>query len=184
MILSEKSRAPGGTPWAELKIDEHLRADCQKSTDIWCCFTYHLQLWIMTGNFYSWDRSIFQYQMMCKSSFETGPYLWKFHQQTQLQNSVGAPGKTNCWTRLSFPYNQKHTSLETFFPSMSCAVLPNQTRWWASSHFSPVFREKCPYKEFPEVCNWHRNTLLYIQIGIFFFLLWPCLAWESNSLTV
>ncbi len=35
------------------------------------------------------------------------------------------------WTRLSFPYNQKHTSLETFFPSVSCAALPNDARWGA-----------------------------------------------------
>ncbi len=57
-ILSEKSRAPGGTPWAELKSDEHLSADRQQNTDIWWRFTYHLQFWIMTGIFYSWDCSI------------------------------------------------------------------------------------------------------------------------------
>ncbi len=59
MILSEKSRAPGGTPWAELKSDEHLSADRQQNTDIWCRFTYHLQFWIMTGIFYSWDAPSF-----------------------------------------------------------------------------------------------------------------------------
>ncbi len=42
------------------------------------------------------------------------------------------------WTRLSFPHIQKHTSLETFFPSESRAVLPK--------HIG--FQEKCPYKEF------------------------------------
>ncbi len=72
MILSEKSRAPGGAPWAELKSDEHLSADWKQNTDIWCRFTYRLQFWIMTGNFYSWDCSIFQYQTMCKSSVELG----------------------------------------------------------------------------------------------------------------
>ncbi len=71
-ILSENSRAPGGAPWAELKIEEHLSADRQQNTDIWCCFTYRLQFWIITGIFYSWDRSIFQYQTMCKSSVELG----------------------------------------------------------------------------------------------------------------
>ncbi len=72
MILSGNSRAPGGVPWAELKRDEHLCADCQKSTEIWCSFTYCLWFWFMTGMFYSWDRSIFQYQTMCKSSTELG----------------------------------------------------------------------------------------------------------------
>ncbi len=71
-ILSEKSQAPGRAPWAELKSDKHLSAYCQQNTDIWCRFTYHLQFWIMTGIFYSWDRSIFQYQTMCKSSVELG----------------------------------------------------------------------------------------------------------------
>ncbi len=39
MILSENSRVPEGVPWAELKSDEHLSADCQQNSDIWCCFT-------------------------------------------------------------------------------------------------------------------------------------------------
>ncbi len=33
-ILSGKSRAPGGAPWAELKSDEHLSADHQQNRDI------------------------------------------------------------------------------------------------------------------------------------------------------
>ncbi len=41
-ILSKKSRAPGGVPWAELKSDEHLSADRQQNRDIWSCFTYRL----------------------------------------------------------------------------------------------------------------------------------------------
>ncbi len=60
-ILSENSRAPGGVSWAELKSDEHLSADREQTKDIWCRFTHRLQFWIMTGIFYSWDRSIFQY---------------------------------------------------------------------------------------------------------------------------
>ncbi len=35
-IRSENSRAPRGAQWAELKSDEHLSADCQQNTDIWC----------------------------------------------------------------------------------------------------------------------------------------------------
>ncbi len=33
-ILSEKSQAPGGALWAELKSDEHLSADRQQNRDI------------------------------------------------------------------------------------------------------------------------------------------------------
>ncbi len=73
MVLSpQKSRAAGDTPWAELKSDEHLSADHEQNTDTWCGFTYRLQFRIMIGIFYSWDRSIFQYQTMCKSSIELG----------------------------------------------------------------------------------------------------------------
>ncbi len=50
---------------------------------------------------------------------------------------------------------QKHTSLETFFPSDSrAAVQPDEACWWALSRVlvdartGTFFREKCPYKEF------------------------------------
>ncbi len=45
-----------------------LERDHQQNTDIWCRFTYCLYFRIMTGVFYSWGRSSFQYQTMCKSS--------------------------------------------------------------------------------------------------------------------
>ncbi len=114
-------------------------------TDIWCRFTYRLQFWIMTGIFYSWDRSIFQYQTMCKSSIELGlvykTFIIKHAWETPLlprkkQNASTVYvtlGSSGSWTRLCFPYNQKHTSLETFFLSKSCPVLPNEAHWWARS---------------------------------------------------
>ncbi len=135
MILSEKSWAPGGVPWAELKSNKHLRAaaDCQHTTVIWCRFTYHLQFWIMTGIFYSWDRSIFQYQTMFKSSVELGlvyktfvnKHFWNYIADLEKQTASTVHvtlGSSGSWTRLSFPYNQKHTTLETFFPSESRAT--------------------------------------------------------------
>ncbi len=139
-ILSEKSRAPGSAPWAELKSDEHLSTDRQQNTDIWCRFTYRLQFWIMTRIFYSWDRSIFQYQTMCKSSVELGlvsktfinKHAWEtplLPPEKQTASTVYVTlGSSGSWTRLSFPHNQKHTSLETFFPSESRAVQPNEAR--------------------------------------------------------
>ncbi len=52
-ILSENTRAPGGVPWAELKSDEHLSADCQQPSAV----PNH------NRDLYSWDHSIFHYQM-------------------------------------------------------------------------------------------------------------------------
>ncbi len=92
-ILYENIWAPGGAPWAELKSDEHMSADHKQNTDIWCHLTYCLRFWIMTGIFYSWDRSIFQYQTMCKSSIELGLVYKTFvkkHSRTPL-----LPRKTN-----------------------------------------------------------------------------------------
>ncbi len=43
-------------------------------------------------------------------------------------------GFLGSWTRLSLPYNQKHSSLVTYFPIKSLAVLPNETSWWVRSH--------------------------------------------------
>ncbi len=60
-ILSEKSRAPGGAPWVELKSDEHLSGITNKTQTFDAVSNGNLQFWIMTGIFYSWDCSIFQY---------------------------------------------------------------------------------------------------------------------------
>ncbi len=66
-----------------------------------------------------------------------------------MRNSVAAPKKqtastvyvtldsSGSWTRLSFPHNQKHTSLETFFPSESRAVQPNEDRYKRRSEPAP-----------------------------------------------
>ncbi len=78
-ILSENSWAPG----------------CGQNTDIWCLFTYSLQFRIMTGIFYSWDRSIFQYQTMCKSSIELGLVYKTFVNKHTCETPL-LPRKTNC----------------------------------------------------------------------------------------
>ncbi len=59
---------------------------------IWCRFTYHLQLWIMTGIFYSWDCSIFQYQTMHKSSVELG-FVYKIFVNKQTWETLLLPRK-------------------------------------------------------------------------------------------
>ncbi len=73
IILSEKSRAPGGAPWAELKSDEHLSAITKKTHRFDVSLTIcSSEIWIMTRIFYCWDCSIFQYQTMIKSSVDLG----------------------------------------------------------------------------------------------------------------
>ncbi len=118
MILTEKSRAPEGMPWVEQKSDEHLSSYQQQNTDICCHLTYHMQFWIMTGIFYSWDCSIFQYQTMCKSSIELGLVYKTFIKKPTWEILEAEQG-------YFFPHKQKHTSLETFFLSESRAVQPN-----------------------------------------------------------
>ncbi len=167
MILSEKSRAPGGgTSWPELKSDEHLSAITSK-TYIWCRFIYHLLFWIITRIYYSWDCSIFQYQTMRKSSVELG-LVYKRSSTNTLEKLRCCPGKTNCihclrntgffgkLNKVIFPSQPKHTSLETFFPSESRAsVQPDEACWWARTWscsgwcmHGRVLPEKCPYKDF------------------------------------
>ncbi len=112
----------------------------------------------MTGIFYGWDCSIFQYQMMCKSSVELGlvykTFVNKHTWETPLlprKNKLhplftaGFFGKLN---KVIFPSQPKHTSLETLFPSKSRAVQPNEVLALVDECTGAFFREKCPYKEF------------------------------------
>ncbi len=144
MILSEKSQASGGgAPWAELKSDKHLSADHQQNRDIRCRFTYRLQFWIMTGNFYSWDCSIFQYQTMCKFSVELG-LVYKSCQHT-LEKLFCCPGKTNCihcsrnagffgkLNKIIFPSQPKTHFFRDILPEQVQAVQPDEARWWPRS---------------------------------------------------
>ncbi len=48
-ILSEKSRAPGGVLWAELKSDEHLSADRQQNRHL---MPFHLPSAVLN---HDWD---------------------------------------------------------------------------------------------------------------------------------
>ncbi len=100
------------------------------------------------------------------AELKSGGVSWaELKSDEHLRNSVAAPkkqtvstvhitlGSSGSWTRLSFPHNQKHSSLETFFPSESRAVRPNEACWLAALALVDVcrsvfFQEKCPYKEF------------------------------------
>ncbi len=160
---------------------------------------------------------------MCKSSVELGLVYKTFVNKT-LENLHCCPGKTNyihcshnggfvlgSWTRLSFPHNQKHTSLETFFPSESrAASLPIEAHWWARSRShsgrcvhgrvlsgrnAHIRSSTVVYviknndrKKLSETCTNPEVRFLAQKYSVirpnFFLKLCPCLAWESNSLPV
>ncbi len=134
MILSGKSW--GGVPWAELKSDEHLSAIISKTET--CRFTYRLQFWIMTGIFYSWDCSMFQYQTMRKSTVELSlvyktfinKHTWEtpllpWKNKLNCLRNVGFFGKLN---KVIFPSQPKTHFFRDILP-----VQPNEMRWWARS---------------------------------------------------
>ncbi len=133
-----------GVPWAELKIDKHLRTDCQQNTDIWCHFTYNLQFWIMTGIFYSGAHSIFQYQTICKSNVELG-LVYKTFINIHTCETPLLPRKMNCihcsrnagffgkLNKVIFPLQPKtHLFGEILLEQVACR-LPNEEHWWACS---------------------------------------------------
>ncbi len=103
---------------------------------------YLLQFWIMIGIFYSWDRSTFQYQMMCKSSVELGLVYKMFVNKqtcgkTAPEKQTGSRNAAFFWklNKVIFtlqPKTQRH-SLETLFLSESRAALPNEALRWACS---------------------------------------------------
>ncbi len=114
-ILSEKWLS-GGVPWAKLKSYGHLSADRQQNRDIWCRWSFIAG----TAPSFSIKR--------CANPASNWASFIKRSSTSTLEKLRCCPGKTNCihclmlgssgsWTRLSFPHNQKHTSLETFFLS-------------------------------------------------------------------
>ncbi len=100
---------------------------------------------------------------MCKSSVELGLVYKTFVNKhtcetpllTRKKQTASTVHVTLCsfgkLNKVIFPYNQKHTSLETFFPSECSAA-----EWSAlmgalalvDACTGTFFREKCPYKEF------------------------------------
>ncbi len=172
----------------------------------------------MTGIFYSWDCSIFQYQR-CANPASNWALFIKRSSTNTLEKLHCCSGKTNCihcsrnavlfWETeqgyLSLT-TKKHTSLETFFPSESRAVQPNEARWSLSLRSTRArarssgrnahirsshrrLRQQEPWlKKLSETCTNPEGRFLPQKYSVIlpnrFLKLWPCLAWESNSLTV
>ncbi len=158
---------------------------------------------------------------MCKSSIELG-LVYKTFVSKHLRKSVAALKKqtastvyvtldsSGSWTRLSFPHNQKHTSLETSFLSDPCSSAAGwrpriDGRALALAQVdactSAFFREKYPYKEFhprlrqqeprskkKTLRNMYKPVSKIFGIEILcctskkFLKLCPCLVRESNPL--
>ncbi len=116
----------------------------------------------MTGIFYSWDCSIFQYQTMCKSSVELGlvykTFVNKHTCETDPEKQTASTdhvtlcsfGKLN---KVIFPLQPK----THFFRDILPERVPCSAAKWSAlmGALAPVdactgafFREKCPYKEF------------------------------------
>ncbi len=158
---------------------------------------YGLHFWIMTGIFYSWDSSIFQYQIMRKYKVGLG-LVYKMFVNKHICETLLLPQKTNSSRNAGFfgklnkvifllqpktqlfgdiPHEQVPCSRMKSVDGCALAIAH------VDANLSVFFREKCPYKEFhpsrrnPEVCICHRNTLVIHP-------LWPCLAWEFNSLAL
>ncbi len=169
----------------------------------------------MTWIFYSWDRSIFQHQTICKYSVELGLVYKTF------------VNKHN-WEKLSWKTNCIHVLHNVgFFGKLNKVLFPSQPK---THFFSDILPKQVPCSRMKHVDgalllflwsmrararSFGRNahisssTLVYVKIHdrkhlwnlykprskIFgteilcytsklFLKLCPCLAWESNSLTV
>ncbi len=120
----------------------------------------------MTGIFYSWDCSIFQYQTMCKSSVELG-LVYKTFVNKHTWETLLLPGKTNCFhclrnagffgklNKVIVPSQPKTHFFRDILPERVRPVQLNEMRWWAhivlaliDTCMGAFFREKYPYKEF------------------------------------
>ncbi len=115
-------------------------------------------------DFYRWDRSIFQYQTMCKSSVILALFIkhssLKWRETNKHTKLCCFPGKTNC-------IHCTHDS--RFFGKLNKVIFPSQPK----THFfgdillkqvlcstavdidvsSSGIEENCPYKEF--CLSWH-----------------------------
>ncbi len=96
----------------------------------------------------------------CANTASNWALFIKHSSTNTLEKLSFCPGKTNrihCLRKLLreaehgyLSLTTKNTLHHTFFPSESCAVQPNEARWWARSGYvctGAFFREKCPYKE-------------------------------------
>ncbi len=155
MILSEKSRAPGGVPWAELKSDEHLWADCQQKHR-------HLMPFTTICSSESWPVSFIAGTLhlsvsndVCKSSVELGLVYKTFVNKHTWENSVAARKnkRIHCSCNAGFFGKLKQgylslTTKNTLLYSSRSRVPCSAAEW------SAFFQEKCPYKEFhPRLCH-------------------------------
>ncbi len=139
----------GAKDWRAL---EHFTSKTQT-----CRFTYRLQFWIMTGIFYSWDCSMFQYQTMRKSTVELSLVYKTFINK-------------HTWETPLLPWKNKLNCLRNagFFGKLNKVIFPSQTKTYFFRDILPVqqcsrmkcvdgralapvdactgalFREKCP----------------------------------------
>ncbi len=91
--------------------------------------SYLWRVRIMTGVFYRWDSSIFQYQTMCKSSTELGriKHVTEITGTNKHLWNCCCPGKFNCI----------HCSHNVgFFGKLNKVIFPSHPKTLLESHFS------------------------------------------------
>ncbi len=106
-------------------------------------FTYRLQFWIMTGIFIAGTAPSFSIKRCANPASN-----WALFIKRSSTNTLWTPllpekqNASHCSRNAGFFWEAeqgyislttKNTSLERFFPSESCAVLPDEARWWARS---------------------------------------------------
>ncbi len=215
-ILSENSRAPGGAPWAELKSDEHLSTDHQQNAEIWCCLTYHLQFWIMTGIFIAGTAPSFSIKRCANpvsiwalfikhSSTNT---LAKLHccPENQTASTVHVTlGSFGTLNNVIFPLQPTTHFFRDILPervpssalmgalllslwSMCARVRSSGRNAHIRSSTLHYVRKSHDWKKLSDTCTNPEGRFLAQKYSVIlpnrFLKLWPCLAWESNSLTV
>ncbi len=125
-----------------------LERDHQQNTDIWCRFTYHLQFWIMTVIFYSWDCSILKHQTMCKSSVVLG-LVYKTFVNKHTWETPLLPRK-----------NKLHHYLHNarFFGKLNKVIIPSQPK---THFFRDILPERVPCSRMKRVLM--ASLLLLLQ---------------------
>ncbi len=174
--------------------------------------TQPLQFWIMNGIFYIWDGSIVQYQTVWKSCVNWALFINRSSTNT-LEKLCCCPRKTNCihclrnagffgkLNKVIFPSQPKtHFFRYILLKRVPCSSIAEWKCWWpallqsmrawarSSGRNAHIRSSTVVYvskshdrKKTRKLDFWHRNTVMHPNS---FLKLCPCLAWESNSLTV
>ncbi len=125
-VLSEKSRALGGAPWAELKSDEHLRQSRTKqSFDVVSLTVCSSESW--PGSFIAGTAPSFSIKRCANPASNWAAFI-----KLSLRNSVAAPEKQTAFT--------VHVTLGSF-GKLNKVIFPSQPK---THFFRDILPERVP----------------------------------------